>query len=85
MGLLSWLILGAIAGGLANRITGGNRQMGCLTNIIVGVIGATIGGFIGTRILSYGTVDEFSLGSIAIATFGAVIFLSILNAVQKKK
>ena len=46
MGIISWLIIGALAGWLASMITGNNASMGALANIIVGIVGGLIGGFI---------------------------------------
>ena len=46
MGFLSWLIMGALAGWIASLIAGTNRQQGCLIDIIVGIVGAFIGGFL---------------------------------------
>jgi len=50
MGIISWVILGALAGWIASMITGRNKQMGCLANIVVGIVGAIIGGVVGTLV-----------------------------------
>ncbi len=46
MGIISWVVVGAIAGWIASMIMGGKARMGLLTNIIVGVVGAFIGGYV---------------------------------------
>ena len=46
MGILTWIIFGAIAGWLASIIAGRNERQGCLTNIVVGIVGAIIGGWL---------------------------------------
>ncbi|HZJ02600.1 MAG TPA: GlsB/YeaQ/YmgE family stress response membrane protein, partial [Thermoleophilia bacterium] len=46
MGIISWIVLGGLAGWVASMIVGRNDQMGCITNIVVGIIGAFLGGFV---------------------------------------
>ena len=46
MGFIAWIVLGALAGWIASLIAGTNRQQGCLIDIIVGIVGAFIGGFL---------------------------------------
>ena len=84
MGILSWIIFGAIAGWIASMIMGRNNQQGCLMNIIVGVIGASIGGFV-MSLFGYGDVSGFNLYSFGVAVLGAVILLFIVNLVFGKK
>lgn len=78
MGLLSWIIFGALAGWVASMIAGRNDQMGCITNIIVGVIGAMVGGWIST-FFGGPPVTGFNLTSFLVAVLGAVVFLGVLN------
>lgn len=78
MGLLSWIIFGALAGWVASMIAGRNDQMGCITNIIVGVIGAMVGGWIST-FFGGPPVTGFNLSSFLVAVLGAVVFLGVLN------
>jgi uncharacterized membrane protein YeaQ/YmgE (transglycosylase-associated protein family) len=80
MGLLAWAVLGFIAAAIAGRLTGRSGG-GCITNIVVGVIGAFIGGALDTWNGGPG-VSEFSLRSIIVATLGATIFLAALNALS---
>lgn len=70
---LGWIIVGLLAGWLAGKITRG-RGFGCLTNLLLGLIGAVIGGWLFTLagIQAYGFV-----GSLAAATVGAVVLLTI--------
>ncbi|MEZ4864281.1 MAG: GlsB/YeaQ/YmgE family stress response membrane protein [Caldilineaceae bacterium] len=74
MGILAWIILGAIAGWLAGMITG--RGGGLLTNIVVGIVGALIGGFLMNTVGGAG-VTGFNLYSILVAVLGAVVLLVI--------
>ena len=84
MGLLAWIIFGALAGWVASKITGRDDQMGCLTNIVVGVIGAFIGGAI-VGLFTGGFDIGFNLGSFIVAVVGAVILLAVVNLVFGRK
>jgi uncharacterized membrane protein YeaQ/YmgE (transglycosylase-associated protein family) len=80
MGLLSWIVLGLIAGWIAGKVAdppGG----GWLTRIAVGIIGALIGGAL-ARAAGYEGIDRLSLRSILVAAIGAVLFLWLLRALE---
>lgn len=74
MGILSWIVLGLIVGALAKWIMPGRDPGGLVVTILIGVAGAFVGGYIGT-VLGLGTVTGFNLGSLVIATGGAVLLL----------
>lgn len=78
MGLLSWIVLGLIAGFLAQYLVGGG--FGLIGTIILGIVGAVVGGFIASA-LGFGTVDGIDLTSIVIATLGAILVIGIARAV----
>lgn len=80
MTIIAWLVLGALAGWLASIVTGRNDQMGCITNIAAGIVGAFVGGFIMSQLGGAG-VTGFNRYSILVAFVGAVIVLFILNLV----
>lgn len=75
---LSWILLGLIAGSLAKFLMPGRDPAGCIFTIVLGVVGAFLGGLIGTEV-GWGKVDagDLDLRSIAIATFGALVLLII--------
>ena len=81
MGILSWIIVGALAGWIASLIMGTNNQQGCLLDIVVGIVGAFIGGFV-MNLLGFGTFTGFNLWSIIVAIIGAVILLAIIKAIR---
>ena len=83
MGFLSWIIVGLIAGWLAGFLMGG-RGFGCIGNVVVGVIGALLGGWLSSRFLNL-DVTGINLISIAIAVAGAVIFLLILRLIPGRQ
>lgn len=84
MGILTWIIFGLIAGALAKAIMPGNQGMGWIMTIILGIVGAFVGGWIGT-LLNLGTVEDFSLGSMALAVVGALIVLWVFGMANRKK
>jgi uncharacterized membrane protein YeaQ/YmgE (transglycosylase-associated protein family) len=84
MGIISWIILGALAGWLASIILKTNDQQGALGNIIAGILGAFLGGFL-ARMLGIGDVTGLNIGSILIALVGAILVLMIKGAVTGKR
>jgi len=81
MGILAWVFLGGIAGWIASMIMGKNASMGLVLNIVVGIIGASIGGF-AFGLLGGAGVTGFNLYSLLVATGGAVILLYIVKLVR---
>lgn len=79
MGFILWIIFGALAGWLGSMITGRDAQQGAIGNIIVGIIGALVGGWI-ANMLGFSGVTGFNLASLLIAILGAVLVLSLYNA-----
>ena len=83
MGFLSWVLLGLIAGAIAKWILPGNDPGGFIVTIVIGIVSAVIGGFIGTA-LGFGAVDGLNLGSIAIAVLGSVVLLMGFRALRNR-
>jgi uncharacterized membrane protein YeaQ/YmgE (transglycosylase-associated protein family) len=81
MGLLSWVVVGGLAGLLAQSLMGGDRS-GCLLTVVLGVVGAFIGGFV-MSLLGFGGVDGLNLWSIVVATVGALVLLAIGRVVRR--
>ena len=82
MGILSWIVMGGLAGWVASMVMKKNGSMGILGNIIVGIVGAFIGGFVVSLVGGYG-VTGFDFRSFLDALLGAVILLGILNFIGK--
>ncbi|HEX7060789.1 MAG TPA: GlsB/YeaQ/YmgE family stress response membrane protein [Woeseiaceae bacterium] len=80
MGLLTWIILGAIAGAIAKWIMPGDDPGGIIVTILLGIAGALIGGFIASAI-GLGGVEGLTIGSIIIAILGAVVLLILYRLV----
>ncbi len=83
MGILSWLIVGAIAGVLAGYLVKGDEGLGMIGRIVLGIIGAVVGGFL-AGVLTGGKdyVTGINITTIVVATIGAVIAIVVWNAVQ---
>jgi uncharacterized membrane protein YeaQ/YmgE (transglycosylase-associated protein family) len=81
MGIIIWLIFGALVGWVASMIAGTNREQGAIANIIVGILGALLGGFL-ARALGIGTVTGFNIGSFLIALGGAIVLLFVYKAIR---
>jgi uncharacterized membrane protein YeaQ/YmgE (transglycosylase-associated protein family) len=82
-GIIAWILVGLIAGAIASRVVEG-RGMGCLGDIIVGVVGAFLGSFVlGLALPGSATFELF--GSIVVAFIGAVIFLLIIRLVTGRR
>jgi uncharacterized membrane protein YeaQ/YmgE (transglycosylase-associated protein family) len=75
MGLLAWIVLGAIAGFLANLIAGGRE--GVIGTILLGIVGAVVGGFLAGNVLHVADVTGLNIESIVVAVIGAVIVLAV--------
>jgi uncharacterized membrane protein YeaQ/YmgE (transglycosylase-associated protein family) len=85
MGILSWIVVGLIAGWLAGLVVRGGGY-GLIGNIVVGVVGALIGGFLAGALFNVpDAVNGINLTSILIAFLGAVILILILRAVAPRR
>jgi uncharacterized membrane protein YeaQ/YmgE (transglycosylase-associated protein family) len=82
MGIFSWLIMGLIVGVLAKWIMPGKDPGGLIITILLGIAGAFVGGFIGS-FLGFGKVSGFNLGSLALATGGALLLLFVYRKIKK--
>jgi uncharacterized membrane protein YeaQ/YmgE (transglycosylase-associated protein family) len=85
MNPLSWIIFGLIAGVLAKWIMPGPNPSGCIVTIILGVVGAMVGGFIGTHLLGLGPVSGFNIQSFFLAILGAIVLLALYRLIAGKK
>ena len=84
MGILSWIILGAIAGTIGKLIMPGNDPGGFIITIVLGIAGALVGGFIASA-LGFGGVNGINIWSIIIAVLGAILLLFIYRLVMGRR
>ena len=84
MGILSWIILGLIAGAIAKALHTGDDPDGWIITIIIGIVGAVIGGYIGT-VLGWGNVNGFNIKSLLLAIGGSFIVLVLYRMVRRPR
>lgn len=84
MGFIAWIVFGAIVGWVANIVVGGRnrRPQGCLVSIIVGVVGAALGGLLYRLITGQEKTWDFDFPSMGVAAIGAIVLLALLRLVQ---
>jgi uncharacterized membrane protein YeaQ/YmgE (transglycosylase-associated protein family) len=82
MGCLSWIVLGLVAGALAKFIMPGRDPGGIIITILLGIVGAVVGGFLST-LIGFGDISGFDIRSIAIAILGAIVVLAVYRAVAR--
>ena len=83
MGILAWILLGLVAGALAKFIMPGQQGGGIILTIVLGVVGALVGGFLGTYVFGFGDISGFDVRSIAIAVGGALVVLLLYGLVAR--
>jgi uncharacterized membrane protein YeaQ/YmgE (transglycosylase-associated protein family) len=85
MYIIIWLIIGGVIGWLASIAMRTDGQQGVLLNIVVGIVGSVLGGWLLTPILGSSTINQgnFSLAGLVISFLGAVILLAIVNLVRR--
>lgn len=77
--LIAWVIFGALAGWIASMVVNTNERQGALGNILVGIVGALLGGFI-VEMLGGSGISGFNVSSLIIAIFGSVILLAVVKS-----
>jgi len=85
MGIVIWLVIGGIVGWLASIVMKRDGQQGILLNVIVGIVGALLGGFLISPLVGVGTINSgsISIGSILVSLIGAIILLAIVNLFKR--
>jgi uncharacterized membrane protein YeaQ/YmgE (transglycosylase-associated protein family) len=83
-GILSWIIFGLIAGAIAKFLTPGRDPGGCIITMIIGIVGALLGGWIATA-LGYGGISGFDVRSFVIAILGSILLLFIWRLISGRR
>ncbi|GAA4357013.1 GlsB/YeaQ/YmgE family stress response membrane protein [Variovorax defluvii] len=85
MNLIIWLVVGGLIGWVASMIMNTNAQQGAILNVIVGIVGSLLGGWLVAPLLGSGTVNQndFSVSGLLASLIGAVILLAIVNMVRR--
>jgi uncharacterized membrane protein YeaQ/YmgE (transglycosylase-associated protein family) len=83
--LIVWLVVGGVIGWLASLIMRTDAQQGIFLNVIVGIIGAALGGWLISPLVGVGSIndDAFSIGALLVSLVGAVILLAIVNLFRR--
>ncbi len=79
MGIIAWIVLGALAGFIANLIMGGGE--GLIMMIILGIVGAVVGGFIAGSLLGIADITGLNIESLLVAVFGAIVVIFVARLV----
>ncbi|MFN2359638.1 MAG: GlsB/YeaQ/YmgE family stress response membrane protein [Marinobacter sp.] len=83
MSIIIWLVMGGLVGWVASMIMGTDGQQGIILNIVVGIVGALIGGWLIGPMVGAGSINEgFSVMSFVVSLIGAVILLAILRLIR---
>lgn len=85
MNFIIWLIIGGLIGWVASMVMKTNGQQGVILNVIVGIVGAVLGGWLISPLVGVGTInqDNFSLPGLLVSLVGAVILLAVVNLVRR--
>ncbi|HEY4511457.1 MAG TPA: GlsB/YeaQ/YmgE family stress response membrane protein [Candidatus Paceibacterota bacterium] len=81
MGIILWIVFGALVGWIASLIMSTDAQQGAFLNIVVGIVGAVIGGWIMSFIGKTG-VSGFNLYSFVVALLGAIVLIAVVRAIR---
>ena len=84
-GLLSWILLGLVAGALARLVVPGRQRIGCIATLAIGVVGALVGGLVAEAVFDEEVDLGFDLKSLAIATVFAIVLLLVLEAAAGRR
>ena len=82
MGLGSWILMGLLAGVVAKFLLPGKDPGGCVMTVLIGIVGALLGGFLATY-LGFGGLSGFDIRSFVIATLGAFVLLLLLRVLKR--
>ena len=85
MNILIWLIIGGILGWLASKVMHTDGQQGMILNVVVGIAGALVGGWLLGPLLGTGTINQndFSLGALLVSFIGALLLLAAYNLARR--
>jgi len=84
VGFIAWIVFGAIVGWVANVVVGGRyrQRQGCLVSVLVGVVGAALGGLGYRLVTGHEKTWEFDFPSLGVAALGAIVLLAVLRLIQ---
>ncbi|MBC7514070.1 MAG: GlsB/YeaQ/YmgE family stress response membrane protein [Herminiimonas sp.] len=85
MNFIIWIVIGGILGWLASMVMKTDAQQGLFLNIVVGIVGALLGGWLLAPLFGTGTINQndFSMGSLLVSLLGAIILLAVVNLLRR--
>jgi uncharacterized membrane protein YeaQ/YmgE (transglycosylase-associated protein family) len=85
MNIIIWLVVGGLIGWVASMIMRTDGQQGMVLNVVVGIVGAVLGGFLLSPLLGAGTVNsgDFSIAGLGVSLLGSIILLAIVNLLRR--
>jgi len=85
MNIIIWLVIGGLIGWLASIVMRTNQQQGMVLNVVVGIVGALLGGWFLSPLFGVSTINQsnFSLAGLLVSFLGAVILLAIVNLIRR--
>jgi len=85
MNFIIWIVIGGVIGWLASLVMRTDAQQGIFLNVVVGIVGSFLGGWLLSPLFGTGTInaDDFSLMSLLVSFLGAVILLAIVNLIRR--
>ena len=85
MGILTWIVLGLVAGFLAKLLMPGQGPAGFVVTCLLGIVGALVGGYLGSHVFGLEDVTGFDLRSVGLAVGGAVLVLLVYGLLKRAK
>jgi uncharacterized membrane protein YeaQ/YmgE (transglycosylase-associated protein family) len=87
MGIILWLVIGGVVGWLASIVMRRDGSQGIILNVVVGIVGAVLGGWLLSPVLGSPTINSgvISIGSLLVSFLGAVILLAIVNLISRNR
>jgi len=85
MNIIVWLVVGGLIGWVASLLMRTDGQQGVILNVVVGIVGAALGGWVISPLVGVSTInqDVFSIGALAVSLLGAIVLLAIVNLVRR--
>lgn len=85
MNFIIWIVVGGILGWLASMVMKTDAQQGMILNVVVGIVGALLGGWLLAPLFGTGTINQndFSIGSLLVSFLGAVVLLAVVNLLRR--
>ena len=87
MNFIAWIVIGGLIGWIASKIMNTDAQQGLILNVVVGIVGALVGGWLISPLVGLPTINQnaFSIGAMAVSLVGAIILLAVVNLFNRGK